>query len=101
MPMMVTKTQVGVHRDGKTVRPKIGEAFDFTDEEVAHFGSEHLRRPRNEVVMPEVTSAEAVSSDDDEDESQTASRAARAAKTARKGRAVRASAAADDDDDSL
>lgn len=69
MPVRVPFHTVVVTRNGKHVRPKIGEPFEFTAEEIAHFhknDSRSLRMPRMERLPVPVADL-----DEGEDEAST------------------------------
>lgn len=59
MPKRIPHHSVVVHRDGKNIRPPLGQPFEFTQEEVDQihgFNPAALRRPIIERITPEVTS---------------------------------------------
>lgn len=65
MAKKVPLSSIGVSRDGKTVYPEIGKAFDFTDAEIkelealqAKTGDEFIRDPVNEDAPAAAPAAE-------------------------------------------
>lgn len=51
MPIRIPHHHVTIHRDGKNISPKMGQPFDFTQEEIDDLTAGHenaLRRPINE-----------------------------------------------------
>lgn len=113
MPIRIPHHHVTVQRDGKNVSPPIGQAFDFTTDEVVELMDMHpnaLRRPITEgaaarpaasrkAAAAEVTSDEPVD-DLDEPADGDPTPAARAA-AARKAPAKRPAAVAEEEDDAL
>lgn len=113
MPVLIPHHSVVIHRDGKNVRPPIGVPFDFTTIEAKDLLAAHstcLRRPIREappvVELPEVTSEELATEEDEDDPAPVAltpaqRKAADRRATARAIAADKAAAAAEEDDDAL
>lgn len=51
MPIRVPLQSVPVVRDGNRVEPKIGEPFDFTDEEVEHIEAANPDALSNQITV--------------------------------------------------
>ena len=65
MPKRVPLSAIGVSRHGKTIYPTVGEAFEFTGDEIAEInalakasGETLIRKPKNEDVSLPVSSDE-------------------------------------------
>lgn len=70
MPKKIPLVSIGVQRNGKTVYPEAGVAFDFTKEEVTELTAlsektkvDYLRDPKNEA--PEVSAEKAADKKDE------------------------------------
>ena len=57
MPTMIAVNAVQTTRNGKRVRIKSGQAFDFTEDEIEHLGDK-VRAPKADLATAKVVRAE-------------------------------------------
>lgn len=106
MVSRVVTQSVTVVRDGKRVSPKIGEAFEFTEEEIKYLDSvspRASRRPTNETPLRRRVEAEDDEGDEEDagdDESAPDKKAApKSTRTPKRGKAAKGDEGDGEDDD--